>query len=55
MTQYLSLKPYKAQFIQKLDDEDFQDRVDMCKTLMSTLEDNGTQESPMKLLSVYLS
>ena len=43
MTEYLSLKPYKAQFVQKLGKEDFQDRAETSKTLMPMAEDN-TQE-----------
>ena len=45
MTEYLSLKHYKVPFIQKLNEEDFQDRVEMCQTLIPMLEDNNTQES----------
>ena len=44
MTEYLSLKSYKPQFVQKLDEEDFQNRVEMWKTLTPMLEDNDTQE-----------
>ena len=45
MIEYLLLKPYNAQFVQKLDEEDLQDRVQMWKTLMPMLEDNDTHES----------
>ena len=45
MTEYLSLKTYKVQFVQKLDEEDFQDRVDMCITLVPMVEYNDPQES----------
>ena len=45
VTEYLSLKPYKAQFVQKINEEDFQDRVQMCQTLTPMQEDNDTQES----------
>ena len=45
MIEYLLLKPYNAQFVQKLDEEDLQDRVPMWKTLMPMLEDNDTYES----------
>ena len=33
-----ALKPYKVQFIQKIDEQDFQDRVEMCQTLIPMLE-----------------
>ncbi|CAF1680033.1 unnamed protein product, partial [Adineta ricciae] len=39
MRDYLGLKPYKAQFVQQLYEEDTQDRVDMCKTLIPMLQD----------------
>ncbi len=45
MTEYLSLKPYKAQFVQKLYEEDFQDRVKMCKIPIPMLQDNDIQEN----------
>ncbi len=45
MTEYLSLKPYKAQFVQKLYEEDFQDRVEMCKIPIPMLQDNDIQEN----------
>ena len=57
MTEYLSMKPYKVQFVQKLDEEDSRIELICVKTLISTLEDNDTQESLvflMKLLSIYL-
>ncbi|CAF4486600.1 unnamed protein product [Rotaria sp. Silwood2] len=44
MTEHLSLKPYKAQFVQQLFEEDMQDRVEMCKTLTPMLEDNHIQQ-----------
>lgn len=44
MTEYLSLKPYKVQFVQQVYEEDFQDRVGMCKTLIPMLENIDTQE-----------
>ena len=43
MTEYLSLKLYKAQFVPKLDGDDFQDRDDMCKILIPMLDDNDTR------------
>ncbi|CAF3323496.1 unnamed protein product [Rotaria socialis] len=45
MTEYLALKPYKAQFVQQLYEEDLQDRVEMCKTLIPMLEDSHMQEN----------
>ncbi|CAM4845930.1 unnamed protein product [Rotaria magnacalcarata] len=45
MTEHLSLKPYKVQFVQKLYEEDMQDRVEMCKTLIPMLEDNHIQQN----------
>ena len=44
MTELLSSKPYKAQFVQKRDEEDFQDRVEVRKTLIPIIEDNSTRE-----------
>ncbi|CAF1581905.1 unnamed protein product [Rotaria sp. Silwood1] len=43
MTEYLLLKPYKAQFVQQLFEEDLQDRVEMCKILIPMLQDNAIQ------------
>ncbi len=45
MRDYLGLKPYKAQFVQQLYEEDTQDRVDMCKTLIPMLQDKSIQEN----------
>ncbi|CAF5031221.1 unnamed protein product, partial [Rotaria magnacalcarata] len=45
MTEYLALKPYKAQFVQQLYEEDLQDRAEMYKTLISMLEDSHMQEN----------
>mgnify|MGYP001047299604 CR=1 FL=1 len=45
MTEYLLLKPYKVQFVQQLYEEDFQDRVEMCKTLISMLANHDIQEN----------
>ena len=45
MTEHLSLKPYKVQFVQELYEEDMQDRVEMCKTLIPMLEDNQIQQT----------
>ncbi|CAF3282756.1 unnamed protein product [Rotaria socialis] len=45
MTEHLSLKPYKVQFVQELYEEDMQDRVEMCKTLIPMLEDNHIQQN----------
>ena len=53
MTEYLGLKPFKMQFVE----EDFQDRVDTCKTLIPMLQGKSTQEnifSPTKLLFIYM-
>ena len=33
-TEHLLLKPYKAQFVQQLYEEDFQDCVEMCQMLL---------------------
>ena len=44
MTGHLSLKPFKSQFVQKIYDEDMQDRVEMCRILIPMLEDNDTRE-----------
>ena len=41
MTENLSLKPYKAQFVQKLYEEDLQDRIEMCETLIPMLENDA--------------
>ncbi|CAF1953254.1 unnamed protein product [Rotaria magnacalcarata] len=38
MTENFSLKPYKVQFVQELYEEDLQDRVEMCETLIPMLE-----------------
>ena len=45
MTEHLSLKPYKVQFVQELYEEDMQDRVEMCITLIPMLEDNQIQQN----------
>ena len=45
MTEHLSLKPYKVQFVQELYEEDMQVRVEMCKTLIPMLEDNQIQQN----------
>ena len=45
MTEHLSLKPYKVQFVQEIYEEDIQDRVEMCKTLIPMLEDNRIQQN----------
>lgn len=45
MTKQLSLKPYKVHFIQELHEEDLQDRVEMCKTLIPMLENVDIQEN----------
>ena len=45
MTDYLSLKPHKVYFAQKLYEEDFQDRVEMCRTLLPMLQDTEIQEN----------
>ena len=40
MTEYLSLKPYKGQLVQEVYEEDMQDRVEMCKTLIPIIKFN---------------
>jgi hypothetical protein len=45
MTEYLSLKPYKVQFVQELHEEDLQDRIEMCTILIPMLQDKNTQEN----------
>ena len=45
MTEHLSLTPYKVQLVQELYEEDMQDRVEMCKTLIPMLEDNQIQQN----------
>ena len=45
MSESLGLKPFKMQFIQRLYEADLQDRVDMCKTLISRLQNKSTQEN----------
>ena len=37
MTEYLLLKSYKAQFVQQLYEEDFEDHVEMCQMLLPLL------------------
>ena len=41
----LSLKPFKVHFTQESHEEDFQDRVEMCKTLVPMLENVDIQEN----------
>lgn len=45
MTEYLSLKPYKVHFDQKLHGEDFQDRMEMCHTLLPMWRNREIQEN----------
>ena len=45
MREYLLLKPYKGHFVQQLYEQDFQDRVDMCKTLEPMLLNDHNEES----------
>ena len=45
ITEYLILTPYNAQFVQKVNEEDLQDRIDICKILIPMLEDNGIPDS----------
>jgi hypothetical protein len=45
MTEYLLLKPYKVQFVQQLYEEDCQDRVEMCKTLLPMLTDQKNKKN----------
>ena len=56
MTEYLLLKPYKTQFVQKTDEENFEDRVKMCQTLKRPVEDMKVYYFffLMKLLSIYI-
>ena len=43
MTEYLFLKPCKVQFVQQLYEEDLQDRIEMCKTLIPMLQNKDIQ------------
>jgi hypothetical protein len=45
MTEHLSLKPYKIQYVQQLYEEDLQDRVEMCRTLIPMLTDSTIKEN----------
>ena len=45
MTESPSLKPYKAQFVQKIYEEDMQDRTEMCGTLIPILHDINIQDN----------
>ena len=45
MTEYLLLRPYKMHFVQQLYEEDLQDRVDMCETLIPMLADKNMQNN----------
>ncbi len=45
MTEYLLMKPLKVQFVQQLYEEDLQNRIEICKTLVLMLEDINTQEN----------
>ena len=38
ITEHLSLTSYGSRFVQKFDEEDFQDQVEICKTLILMLE-----------------
>ena len=44
-TEYLSLKPYKVHFFQKLYEEDFQGRGELCRILLTMLLDPKIQEN----------
>ena len=43
MNEYLSLKPCKAQFAQEIYEEDMQDRMEICRTLIPILRDSNIQ------------
>ena len=45
ITEHLSLKPYKVQFVQELYEEDMLGKFEMCKTLIPMLEDNQIQQN----------
>ena len=45
ITEHLSLKRYKVQFVQELYEEDMQDRIEMCKTLIPMLENKQIQQN----------
>lgn len=45
MAEYLLMKPFKVQFVQQLYEEDLQDRIEMCKTLVPMLQDINIQEN----------
>ena len=45
ITEHLSLKLYKVQFVQELYEEDMQDRIEMCKTLIPMLEGKQIQQN----------
>ena len=45
MTEYLSLKLYKAQFVQEIYEKDVQDRMEMCHMLISILQDSNIQNN----------
>jgi len=47
MTEYLSLKSYRTEFVQQIYDEDMEDCVEMCQTLIPMLEedDNDMQNN----------
>ena len=57
MREHLLLKPYKGHFVQQLYEEDFQDRVDMCKTLEPMLLNDHNEENlffPTRLLFTWM-
>ena len=48
-----ALKSCKVQLVQKLDEEDFHDRVEMCQTSVPMLETRKVF-LPMKIVSIYM-
>lgn len=57
MTEYLSLEPYKVQSVQQLYQEDQEDIIEMCETLIPMLEDDiqGNIFFRTKLLFIYMN
>lgn len=45
MREYLELKPFKLQFVQQLYEEDLQDRIDMCETMIPMLENEKVHDN----------
>ena len=55
MTESLSLKPYKAQFVQKIYAEDMQDRTEMCGALIPILQDINIQDNMFFQMEQYFT